>query len=264
MWHSDSSRSMVITEGWMRSQVAILTKIHKPNPTAGVRPTHNEPLSLGAAPCLAHGESPWPPWFHSMRWLSWTRWLDPWSHLTTVTPTRIPAAPGNWEIKLRDGGSTWATLFYCGCSARKLQTTTDHLMHNIRENTEDAQKEADGRHKLLGSLLASSPDASQKNAWPRSPERPGTASSRSPSPYISSWAGCSPLLATPRSLRHSSSHLRRPWSASENGLQMALSILRQRIILKMPNLWHYLYFCLIALLKQKELWIIIIIKTPLK
>lgn len=156
--HSDSCRSVWgIPEGCMRSQGRRPShKNIQTQPYCRCQVHSHRASFSGAAPSLANGESPWLPWFTSRDGApgpaDWTGVGG--CHMTTVVPVRIPIAPGNWELRPKDGWSTWAALVYRGYLAWKLPMTTDQFTHNVRENTEDAQKEAARRWALPAFLAA--------------------------------------------------------------------------------------------------------------
>lgn len=94
-----------------------------------------------------------------------------WSH-DSVTAIRIPTAPGNWELRLRDGQSTWDTLPQRILSL-KVCMTTNHAQRLRKQRTHRKKpREGTSAAHLLGSLLVPSPDDLQLHAWPWGPEGP--------------------------------------------------------------------------------------------
>lgn len=65
-----------------------------------------------------------------------------WSH-DSVTAIRIPTAPGNWELRLRDGQATWDTLPQRIFSL-KVCMTTNHAqrLRKHRGHTERSREKA--------------------------------------------------------------------------------------------------------------------------
>ena len=127
--HRDSCRSVgVVTRPKAERGAGVtglLTKAHKPSPAAGVSP-FSEPLPGALPPLLACGENPGRHGSHVRR-LSRTSGLDWGGHVATVTPIRIPDAPGNWELRSEDGwskpgwdGVGWGKMDTCLCLAESL------------------------------------------------------------------------------------------------------------------------------------------------
>lgn len=196
-------KSGVVTEGWMRRWKRCPSHKKTQRDTYwGCWTIHTKLLSLGAAPSVPRRESPWSPCFHFTTVLSWTSWQDQSGHMTQLPQSGFPLllAIGNWDWEM---ASPPGILFHRGYLAWRYVWPPS--MHNVWENTEDTQKEAERRHKCC-------PHAWQPSGSPSwwlgatclalgSRGTFSSATNRSLPITISSEASCSLLLTTKRSLK---------------------------------------------------------------